>query len=58
MKKATRAESGLTAGVDLGDRWSRYCLLDEQGRILEPDTIALGLGRCASVSAICKRLAW
>ena len=33
-------ESGLTVGVDLGDRWSRYCVLDEHGQILEEDTIA------------------
>jgi hypothetical protein len=28
MKKDTRDGSGLTVGVDLGDRWSRYCVLD------------------------------
>jgi transposase len=40
MKKDTKAGSGLTVGVDLGDRWSRYCVLDEHGQILEEDTIA------------------
>jgi transposase len=40
MKKNTRDGSGLTVGVDLGDRWSRYCVLDPQGEILEEDTIA------------------
>jgi transposase len=40
MKKDTRDGSGLTVGVDLGDRWSRYCVLDAQGEILEEDTIA------------------
>ncbi len=40
MKKDTRAGSGLTVGVDLGDRWSRYCVLDEQGQVLEEDTVA------------------
>jgi transposase len=40
MKKDTKVESGLTVGVDLGDRWSRYCVLDPQGEILEEDTIA------------------
>jgi hypothetical protein len=33
MKKDTREGSGLTVGVDLGDRWSRYCVLDPQGQI-------------------------
>jgi transposase len=40
MKKDIRDESGLTVGVDLGDRWSKYCVLDEQGQILEEDTVA------------------
>jgi transposase len=40
MKKDTSDGSGLTEGVDLGDRWSRYCVLDPQGEILEEDTIA------------------
>ncbi|MEE8412184.1 MAG: hypothetical protein V3S47_06745 [Acidobacteriota bacterium] len=40
MKKDTRGESGLTVGVDLGDRWSKYCVLDEHGQILEEDTVA------------------
>jgi transposase len=40
MKKDTKAGSGMTVGVDLGDRWSRYCVLDEEGQILEEDTIA------------------
>ena len=40
MKKDIKVESGLTVGVDLGDRFSRYCVLDQQGQILEEDTIA------------------
>jgi transposase len=40
MKKNTRDGSGLTVGVDLGDRWSRYCVLDQQGQVLEEDTVA------------------
>ncbi len=40
MRKDIREESGLTVGVDLGDRWSRYCVLDAKGQILEEDTIA------------------
>jgi transposase len=40
MKKDIKKRSGLTVGVDLGDRWSRYCVLDEQGQILEEDTVA------------------
>ncbi len=40
MKKDIKVESGLTVGVDLGDRWSRYCVLDAKGQILEEDTIA------------------
>jgi len=40
MKKDIKTESGLTVGVDLGDRWSKYCVLDEHGQILEEDTVA------------------
>ena len=40
MKKDIKTESGLTVGVDLGDRWSKYCVLDEQGQVLEEDTVA------------------
>jgi len=40
MKKDTRDGSGLIVGVDLGDRWSRYCVLDQQGKVLEEDTVA------------------
>jgi len=40
MKKDTSNGSGLIVGVDLGDRWSKYCLLDGQGHVLKEDTIA------------------
>ncbi len=40
MKRDIREGSGVTVGVDLGDRWSRFCVLDPQGQILEEDTIA------------------
>ena len=29
------AEQKLTIGVDLGDRWSFYCVLEEAGKIIE-----------------------
>ena len=28
-------QTGETAGIDLGDKVSRYCLLDEEGRVIE-----------------------
>ena len=40
MKKDIRDGSGLIVGVDLGDRISRYCVLDQKGQILEADTVA------------------
>src|SRR5437667_751290 len=33
-------EQKLTIGVDLGDRWSFYCVLDEAGRILLEQKVA------------------
>jgi len=39
-KKARKsAARGITIGIDLGDRWSHYCVLDESGEIVEE-------GRC------------
>lgn len=29
-----RANRKLTVGIDLGDRSSRYCMLDEEGEVL------------------------
>jgi transposase len=40
MKKDTRDGSGLIVGVDLGDRVSRYCVLDHEGKVLDKDTVA------------------
>ncbi len=40
MKKDTSDGSGLIVGVDLGDRFSRYCVLDQKGQVLEEDTVA------------------
>jgi transposase len=30
---------GVVIGLDLGDRWSRYCVLDEAGAVLEEDRV-------------------
>jgi transposase len=35
-----RANRKLTVGIDLGDRSSRYCILDEQGEVLAEGTVA------------------
>ena len=34
-KKQGPAEKRWTVGIDLGDQWSRYCVLDEEGEIAE-----------------------
>jgi hypothetical protein len=31
--------AGKTIGIDLGDRWSRYCVLDSGGEIVEEDRL-------------------
>ncbi len=33
-------EQKLTIGVDLGDRWSFYCVLDEAGKIIVEQKVA------------------
>src|SRR5689334_16052895 len=35
-----RANRKLTVGIDLGDRSSRYCILDEQGEVLADGSVA------------------
>ena len=34
FKSENFKEQKLTIGVDLGDRWSFYCVLDEAGKII------------------------
>ena len=34
-----QCHSDLTIGVDLGDRWSRYCVLDQAGTVIEEDRV-------------------
>jgi transposase len=47
MKKVTTTATnrleklqGLTIGLDLGDRWSHYCVLDESGQVLAENKTA------------------
>jgi transposase len=44
MKEHTRTGTGLTIGVDLGDKWSRYCVLDEGGEVCEEGRIPTTAG--------------
>jgi len=34
------ARQKLTVGLDLGDRWSRYCILNEEGGKASEDQVA------------------
>ena len=40
MEELNRVGSGVTIGVDLGDKWSRLCVLDEHGDVCEEGRIA------------------
>ena len=44
MKRATMAPGTITIGLDLGDRYSHFCLLDATGRVQ-------GQGRVATTPA-------
>lgn len=33
-----------TIGIDLGDRWSRYCVLDQKGEVVEEGRVATSTG--------------
>jgi hypothetical protein len=43
---------GVVIGLDLGDRWSRYCVLDEAGAVLEGIACAADRKRFASGSGL------
>ena len=34
-----QGHSDLTIGVDLGDRWSWYCVLDQAGAVIEEERV-------------------
>lgn len=36
---AVKGPTETTVGLDLGDRWSRYCVLDENGTIIKEDRV-------------------
>ncbi len=38
--KARAQKRRLTIGMDLGDRSSRYCMLDEQGEVIREGSVA------------------
>jgi transposase len=40
MDKVSKDRTDMTIGVDLGDKWSRLCVLDENGEVCEEGRIA------------------
>ena len=40
MDKLSRSEAGLTVGLDLGDKFSHWCLLDPSGEVLGEGRVA------------------
>ena len=39
MDEVNKDGTGMTIGVDLGDKWSRLCVLDENGEVCDPPDI-------------------
>ena len=39
VKKRIKIKRGMTVGIDLGDRWSRVCILDKAGEIVEESAV-------------------
>jgi transposase len=39
VELAAKQSTGNTVGLDLGDRWSRFCVLDESGTIVKEDRV-------------------
>ncbi len=40
MEENSTTAKGMTIGVDLGDKWSQFCVLDEHGAVCEEGRIA------------------
>ena len=40
MEEDSTTRKGMTIGMDLGDRWSQFCVLDEHGEVCEEGRIA------------------
>jgi transposase len=40
MNQDTRGEQAVTVGIDLGDRFSRFCVVDASGEVLEEGRVA------------------
>ena len=40
MKDRSKNESEMTIGLDLGDKFSHFCVLDESGEVLEEGRVA------------------
>ena len=68
MGEVTRDGAGMTIGVDLGDRYSRLCVLDERGEVCEEGRIATtdramrkrfeGMARCRVVIEVGSHSPW
>ena len=40
MQDATTTTQAVTIGIDLGDRFSHYCVLDEAGSVIDEGRLA------------------
>ena len=68
MKEVTRDGASMTIGVDLGDRYSQLCVLDEHGEVCEEARIATtahamrkrfeGMARCRVVIEVGTHSPW
>jgi transposase len=50
QRKAGARPSAI--GMDLGDKTSRYCVLDEEGEIVREDSVAQRRRRCCRCSEV------
>ena len=55
-KEAAKACSGpITIGMDLGDKTSRYCLLDSNGKVEQEGAVATKKGMAQAFGAMQQR---
>ena len=52
------SEQKLTIGLDLGDRSSHYCVLDETGRILAESKVSTSPNAMEAIFGAWQEVAW
>ena len=56
VRKSTQNQ--ITVGIDLGDRWSHYCILNEEANVVEEGPFRTVASSVENTFRVCLMLAW